>query len=159
MARTVFGDTLNYKTILVHNHGWWLFMGMQDRYTAVTPNGQMYFPKDLYRYDFSRSDNDRALFMHEMAHVWQYQMGYSVKWHGLTVTSRGRSAYQYMLAPNSHLSEFNMEQQGEIISDYYMICVLNSPENARNKHKDPELLRRVIQPLLANPRNKGLLPR
>lgn len=159
MARTVFGDGLNYKSIYIHNHGWWLFMGMQDRNTAVTPNGQMYFPDTIYRHDFSAMDaRDRALFMHEMAHVWQHQMGYSIKWHGLTVTSQGHSAYAYQLTTESRLSEFNMEQQGHIISDYYMICVLNDPGNAFNPRTNAELLHAVIKPLLANPRDRNLLP-
>lgn len=159
MARTVFGDGLNYKTILIHSHGWWLFMGMQDRNTAVTPNGKMYFPKDIYKPDFSESDTSRALFMHEMTHVWQHQMGYGVKTHGLTVTSRGRSAYMYQLTSDSHLSDFNMEQQGNIISDYYMICVYKHPFAAYNQSMSSDLLQRVMAPLLENPRDKTLLPR
>lgn len=158
MARTVFGDGLNYKSIHVHSHGWWLFMGMQDRTTAVTPNGEMYFPKDIYKPDFTDSDASRALFMHEMTHVWQHQMGYSVKFHGLTVTSRGDAAYQYQLSPKSRLGDFNMEQQGNIIADYYMICVRKNPADAYNPGMDADLLRKVVEPLVVNPRDKGLLP-
>lgn len=52
-----------------------------------------------------------------------------------------------------------MEQQGNIMSDYYMICVRNKPDEAFNPDKDPDLLRIVMEPFLANPRDKNYLPR
>ena len=161
-AQTVFGRGLNYQKVWVHYGGWWVFMGKQDPNTAVTPNGEMYFPEAIYQYDFASpelSPRWAALFMHEMVHVWQYQMGYGVKRHGLTVTSQGSSAYAYRLAPDSRLSDFNMEQQGDLMSDYYMICVRNDNANALNPGKDPKLLRKVMEPFLANPRDKVHLPR
>ncbi|CAD5106699.1 hypothetical protein [Zestomonas carbonaria] len=69
MARTVFGGGVDYARVKVRHGGWWLFMGLQDENTAVTPNGNMYYPTALYREDFTESDEARALFMHEMAHV------------------------------------------------------------------------------------------
>ncbi|QRN53013.1 hypothetical protein [Dyella caseinilytica] len=162
MARTVFGRGVDYDKVWVHHGGWWLFMGRQDPNTAVTPNGEMYYPNAIYQYDFSSPQIDprnRALFMHEMVHVWQYQMGYAVKRHGLTVTSRGESAYAYRLTPDSHLCDFNMEQQGNIMSDYYMICVLQNPAKAFNPGNNPELLRKVMEPFIANPRDKNHLSR
>ncbi|GLQ49338.1 hypothetical protein ACFFJT_20470 [Dyella flava] len=162
MARTVFGKGVDYEKVWVHHGGWWLFMGKQDPNTAVTPNGEMYYPHAIYQYDFASPEIDprnRALFMHEMVHVWQYQMDYAVKRHGLTVTSRGESAYAYLLTPDSHLCDFNMEQQGNIMSDYYMICVLQNPAKAFNPGKDPDLLRKVMEPFIASPRDKRHLSR
>jgi type VI secretion system secreted protein VgrG len=52
-----------------------------------------------------------------------------------------------------------MEQQGNIMSDYYMICVRKTPDYAFNPDKDPELLRKVMAPFLAHPKDKGNLPR
>lgn len=163
MAQVVFKDAIDYSKVKVHHGGWWLFLGFQN--TAVTPNGEMYFPKStgFYKDDFSGTTNDRdkALFMHEMVHVWQYQLGYWVKWHALWVTSRGASAYQYQLAPGKVLSSYNMEQQGEIVSDYYMICVLQKPKfvwNPSNETKDPVLLTSTMQDFLNNPKNTSNLP-
>jgi hypothetical protein len=162
MARTVFGKGVDYEKVWVHHGGWWLFMGKQHPNTAVTPNGEMYYPKAIYQQDFASPEIDPtnwALFMHEMVHVWQYQMGYAVKRHGLTVTSRGESAYAYLLTPDRCLRDFNMEQQGNIMSDYYMICVLQHPAKAFNPGKDPELLRKIMEPFIANPRDKSHLSR
>jgi Rhs element Vgr protein len=163
MARTVFKDAINYSKVKVHRGGWWLFVGFQN--TAVTPNGEMYFPEStkFYRDDFSATDRgrDKALFMHEMTHVWQYQLGYSVKKHGLTVSSQGAEAYKYTLSANMTLSDYNMEQQGEIISDYYMICVESDPDsvwNYSNRSNDPGMLMLVLQKIMLNPSDKSNLP-
>ncbi|MNF54700.1 hypothetical protein D3C84_361360 [compost metagenome] len=71
MASVVFKDAVDYSKVKVHHGGWWVFFGFQN--TAVTPNGEMYFPESTqyYRDDFSNSfdDRDKALFMHEMTHV------------------------------------------------------------------------------------------
>ncbi|MDF3931929.1 type VI secretion system tip protein VgrG, partial [Pseudomonas citronellolis] len=118
----------------------------------------------FYKDDFSSTANDRdkALFMHEMTHVWQYQLGYRVKWHALWVTSRGASAYQYQLAASGTLSDYNMEQQGEIISDYFMICVLQKPKfvwDPTNSSKEPALLEIAVQNFLSDPNDTSSLPK
>ncbi|WP_425327794.1 type VI secretion system Vgr family protein [Pseudomonas nitroreducens] len=163
MARIVFQDAIDYSKVKVHRGGWWLFLGFQN--AAVTPNGEMYFPKStgLYRDDFSSTTNDRdkALFIHEMTHVWQFQLGYWIKWHALWVTSRGASVYEYELKSGGKLSEYNMEQQGDIVSDYFMICVLQKPEfvwNPANQSKNPALLKATVQGLLKNPQETYNLP-
>jgi hypothetical protein len=100
--------------------------------------------------------------MHEMTHVWQYQLGYPVKLMGLFVTSRGAPAYRYTLTETSALCDYNMEQQGEIISDYYVICVLGNPSavwSASNSSKSPELLAATLESFLRNPADKKHLPR
>jgi type VI secretion system secreted protein VgrG len=163
MAKTIFKDSINYNKVKVHHGGWWLFFGFQN--TAVTPNGEMYYPQStlLYREDFSSTSRgrDKALFMHEMTHVWQYQLGYPVKQSGLTVTSKGAAAYEYTLNEGKTFSEYNMEQQGELVSDYYMICVELEPESVWNyssRTKDPKLLAEVLGYVMGNPSDKRNLP-
>ncbi|CAD0264845.1 hypothetical protein DENIT_210003 [Pseudomonas veronii] len=96
-----------------------------------------------------------------MTHVWQYQLGYPVKRMGLVVTSRGAPAYRYALTEQSVLSDYNMEQQGEIISDYYLICVVGNPHgvwNERNFTKSPALLASTLESFLKKPADKKHLP-
>ncbi|MDP9692448.1 UNVERIFIED_ORG: uncharacterized protein (DUF2345 family), partial [Pseudomonas mohnii] len=163
MARTVFKGAVDYSKVKVHHGGWWVFFGFQN--TAVTPNGEMYFPESThyYRDDFSNTGDNRhkALFMHEMTHVWQYQLGYPVKKTGLTVSSRGAAAYEYALTRYRALSSYNMEQQGEIISDYFIICVIGDAHavwNSANYAKSPELLTSTLEGFLNNPADKSNLP-
>jgi type VI secretion system secreted protein VgrG len=163
MAQMIFKDAIDYCKVKVHHGGWWLFLGLQN--TAVTPNGEMYYPKKtgLYQDDFSATNDprDRALFMHEMTHVWQYQLGYWVKLNAMRVTIRGAKAYKYELTASGTLSDYNMEQQGEIVSDYYMICIENLPDDVwdfANSKKSPGLLSSTMGKLLANPASKENLP-
>jgi type VI secretion system secreted protein VgrG len=163
MARVVFKDAVDYRKVKVHHGGWWVFFGFQN--TAVTPNGEMYFPEstNYYKDDFSNTGDNRhkALFMHEMTHVWQYQLGYPVKKAGVTVTRRGAAAYEYALTRYRTLSSYNMEQQGEIISDYYIICVIGDAHavwNSANYAKSPELLTSTLEGFLNNPADKSNLP-
>ena len=162
MARLIFGDSIDFNGVRVHHGGWWGFLGMQ--FTAASPNGNMYYPPstDYYRDDFSATEDDRdkALFIHEMVHVWQYGLGYALKWNGLLVSRRGGEAYEYELDGRS-LNKYNLEQQGEIISDYYVICVLRNPLgvwNPRNYDKSPELLASVLSDFLNNPSDVRHLP-
>lgn len=158
MARTVFGHGINYAKVKIHHGGWWLFVGNQDPNTAVTPNGKIYVPTPIYRDDYSTCEGSyRRLFIHEMVHVWQFQMGYNIKLNALRVTSRGPSAYVYDLSWDSRLSDFNMEQQGDIMSDYYMICIERNPRDAYNSTMDRGLLHLVMRPFV-DPRNKAHLP-
>ncbi|MCD9088272.1 PAAR domain-containing protein [Stenotrophomonas sp. SY1] len=118
MARLVFAESIDYTRVKVHNHGYWLFFGLQDSETAVTPNGEMYFPKGVYKDDYSLEDfKTQAWFIHEMAHVWQYQLGYPVK---LVRGPRPNMSYKYTLAPDKKLCDYNMEAQGNIIADYFL---------------------------------------
>ena len=99
--------------------------------------------------------------MHEMTHVWQYQLNYPIKKAGLTVSSRGTEAYEYTLARGRALSSYNMEQQGEIISDYYIICLLGdalSVWNMANSDKSPTLLISTLQNFLNDPADRTNLP-
>lgn len=164
MARKIFGDSIRYKDVRIHHGDWWLFTGTQN--TAVTPNGDIYLPPrtELYKDDFSDLESRRyiSLFIHEMTHVWQHQMGYSVKWHGITVSSKGVEAYRYELSSELKLADYNMEQQGEIISDYFCICILSEPSlvwNAINSTKDPIALASTLEGFLKDPHNSAHLPR
>ena len=85
-ARLVFANTIDYANVYIHNDEFLPF-GLQNDNTVMTPNGEIYFPKGLYRDDFSNLASQyaslRHLFIHEMVHVWQHQLGYSVMIKGL----------------------------------------------------------------------------
>lgn len=164
MAWTVFKDGIDYDKVRVHK-GSYFWFNLQSRHTAVTPNGKMYFLDDLYVDDFSATNGPhiwkRSFFMHEMTHVWQYQRGYAVRWHALTVTIRGQRAYRYTIAPGAAFHDYNMEQQGNLVADYYAVQVLKAPFAVfhRGYVGTPDELDRVLAPLLEDPGNADNLPR
>lgn len=160
MARRVFGAAIDYAAVRIHNASWLPF-GLQQRHTAMAPNGHIYFRDPLYRTDFSVESAGWAMFfMHEMVHVWQWQLGFSVIWHGLLLALGGgywrRRAYRYdPLAAPKPLGAYNMEQQGDLIADYFGArCLGLADYQARLPFLDA-----VLADFLRSGADRGLLPR
>ncbi|HZF98924.1 MAG TPA: hypothetical protein VEY92_11915 [Pseudoxanthomonas sp.] len=132
----------------------------------------MYWPKDVHEDDFLLMDADiQAWFMHEMAHVWQYQLGYPVKTMGAALHVDEKlglveDVYDYALGAGKRLRDYNMEQQGDILADYYLLSVRGSAAQRFLKaKKDRETshilvaLERVLADFLRDPADPSNLPR
>ena len=118
MAKVLFKDSINYKWVRVIN-GDFIPFGKQDKDTAITPFGSIYFPKDHFLEDFSLSDEqDRHWLIHELVHVWQFQHLYPVFHRG--VAHYGLD-YKYKLDEKNHLGDYNMEAQGDLLADYWAL--------------------------------------
>lgn len=172
MARLVFKDSINYSTVRIHNEEYLPF-DLQDDRTAMTPNGSMYFNPKKFILDFSLEDDQGKIwFMHEMVHVWQYQLGYSVTWAGFWIAVTGgyynRRAYRFDRSDykdpkdsskdspdvDKTLPDFNMEQQGDIIAEYFGAKHLGVPELQINL----AFYERVLKKFIRSPKNASLLP-
>lgn len=160
MARLVFANAIDYDRVKVHN-GEYLWFGLQPDATAMTPNGEMYFNEKYFLEDFSTGlGTVRHWFMHEMVHIWQYQLGYPVKARGAI---RIGLPYQYTLSSDKRLCDYNMEAQGNILADYYMLKFEGQPGLlAEMKYgADPgalPLFETVLSDFLKNPRSAANLP-
>lgn len=128
LARSVFGDSIDYARVRVHARRYIFF---QPAASGMTPNGHVYACGDAHRSDYAACDIDRrAFFIHEMAHVWQHQnrvlrvRASAVRLmirHGF----RYARAYRYTLARDRDLLDYNLEQQATIIEDYYRVILCN----------------------------------
>lgn len=169
MARKIFRDSVDYSKVKVHNGA--AIIGAGNN--AMTPNGEMYFPKDFYKPDYSiLKDPDRIWFIHEMTHVWQYQLGYSVIWAGFKILLKGGygydtdqttpRAYTYdaIADTNKAMSDFNMEQQGDLVSGYFDAVFLSGEGRQRHQTHVSHLpfLQKVLVDFLQNPSDTSLLP-
>lgn len=161
MARTVFKDAIDYGKVKIHRGG---LSGLPNRSgTAMTPRGEIHFPDNGYREDFSQETPTLKIwFIHEMTHVWQYQLGYGLVWNAFKIAAKGgysarAPAYFYDLKGRDKgktLSQFNMEQQGELVAHYYAAKQL---EVFRYLQNLPEL-EQALTGFLNNPKEPGLLP-
>lgn len=125
LIQTIFKNSINTELVKIHKGefiGW-----IQDNQTAMTPAGEIYFPDDIYQENYTKAgDNAMHLFIHEMVHVWQYQHGYLVEEEGKNIARQGGYVqgfaykYDWVVKRRNHLSDFNMEQQADIIADDYM---------------------------------------
>jgi hypothetical protein len=116
LAESVFGSAIRYDDVRIHNDKWWWF---QPRQIAMAPRGHIYFhPKgSLYCADMcDRGQSDQGLFIHEMAHVWQYQNGVN-----LILRRHPFCRYDYSLRPGWPLRRYGIEQQAEIVRHYFVL--------------------------------------
>lgn len=116
LAEGVFGGSIDYDAVRISNRKWWWF---QPRSLAMAPRGAIHFhPKgDLYCDDFCGKDlTDQGLFIHEMAHVWQYQSGIN-----LILRRHPFCRYDYSLKPGWPLKRYGIEQQAEIVRHYFLL--------------------------------------
>ena len=158
MAKSIFGTSVDYAKVKVYNREFLPF-GLQDDDTAMTPNGNMYFNPKRFKDDFATSTfGDRLWFMHEMVHVWQHQLGYPVMLRGAI---RLGLPYQYTLAVGKSLRDYNMEAQGNVLSDYWALKTYGKPPfiSQMNHIGDLPLYEEVLKGFIANPAAASNLPK
>ena len=126
LARSIFGDAINYDTVSINARKYWL---LQPRRVTMAPNGSIWFhPKSgIYCDDFcSAHVSDQGLFVHEMVHVWQHQQGIF-----LPLARHPFCRYDYAIRPGWTLKRYGIEQQAEIVRHYFMLrqglCIVGAP--------------------------------
>lgn len=118
LAKSIFKNSVNYAGIKIHKGSYFPF-NLQNVDTAVTPNGDMYFMPKHYQADFSRAvPTYQHWFIHEMTHVWQYQLGLNVKMRGSVSWA---VSYRYSLPNYKLISDYSMEAQASMIADYFWL--------------------------------------
>ena len=159
MARSVFQDAIDYARVRVVR-GSFLPFNLQYQNTAMTPRGSMYFMPAHYCDDFSREPaGGKLLFIHEMVHVWQWQLGYNCIWHGLLLALFGgylrQRAYRYdSSVTGTAFAGYNMEQQAELVSHYFGATQLGLASMTARL----PFLRGVLDDFLRSPGDASLLP-
>jgi hypothetical protein len=155
MASLLFHDAIDFRRVRIHARR---YMPFQPKNCCMTPNGSMYFHRSCFLPDYSRG-NPSAVhwFQHEMAHVWQHQMGYAVRLRGAV---RVGLSYDYDLAAGKTLADFNMEAQGDLLADYFVLRHLGSSVAMRQKRYAGRLAlyEKVLASFLVNPSSVANLP-
>lgn len=174
MSRLIFKDAIDYSKVWIHLGG----LIHTKTGNAMTPAGEIYLPKDDYLKtpDYSKATGEnRHWFIHEMVHVWQYQMGTSTGWLGIKQLCKGGytsevnsvdsdnelEAYDTDLGGrdlNKKFQDFNFEQQGRIIEFWFDACYLQKVNPKRDHHqKSLQLLgyvEKILRDFLLNPQIK-----
>jgi hypothetical protein len=117
LARSMFGDAIDYDRVRLVRRKWWLF---QPKGIVMAPTGNIHFHPDsgLWSEDFSKERLSlQALFIHEMTHVWQAQ-------------TRGRfylplmrhpfCRYDYRLVEGRPFDRYGLEQQAEMVRHCFL---------------------------------------
>ncbi|HEX5057779.1 MAG TPA: hypothetical protein VFV99_00405 [Kofleriaceae bacterium] len=157
MLEPIFKDSLDYKAVRVINNSF----PFQPENVYMTPRGHVYAPGGLWQDDFSIGVLHRAVFVHEMTHVWQYANGMDLIAQSLVEFSKNRGdyekAYAYDLDAARDLTDYGLEQQASIVEDYFMITSeLTEPLRIKNRgltHQQRDTLyAAVLKQLITNPR-------
>ncbi|HWI86503.1 MAG TPA: vgr related protein [Sphingomonas sp.] len=123
MATGMFGAALNLDTIRLHRAKWWPF---QPRNVVMAPAGGIWFHPEgtLWREDFSTAhERLQALFVHELAHVWQHQSGLC-----LPFRRHVFCRYAYALTPGRRLERYGVEQQAMIVEHAFVARGAGKPD-------------------------------
>ena len=118
MARTVFGNAIDYEPIQIRRRKWFLF---QPKRITMAPRGHLHFhPKGkAYCDDFSEAGLiQQGLLIHELTHVWQTQTFGS--WF-LVLHRHPFCRYSYSLKPGQPFSAYGIEQQAEIVKHAFWL--------------------------------------
>lgn len=156
MATLVFGESIDYRRVRIYARR---YMPLQPKNCCMTPNGSMYFHRSCFLPDYTRGDPPVLhWFIHEMAHVWQHQLGYAVRLRGGV---RIGLPYEYDLAPGKTLADYNMEAQGDLLADYFALKYLRSSRAMRQRRyaDSLSLYEEVLAGFLADPADVANLPR
>ena len=117
LARSVFGEAIEYDRVRLVRRKWWPF---QPKGIVMAPTGNIHFHPEspLWSEDFSTEGLSlQGLFIHEMAHVWQAQ-------------TRGRfylllmrhpfCRYSYRLIEGRPFDRYGLEQQAEMVRHRFL---------------------------------------
>lgn len=125
MARSVFGDSIDYTHVKLFNRYYAFMKGITDCHMA--PNGNIYMPLNRGRKkvdDFSLPGKPQTRLMHELTHVWQYQQGMNIYGSALSawlkngLNDYGQS-YKFDVNGKAKFGDLNLEQQAMAVEKYF----------------------------------------
>ncbi len=158
LVQEVFKSSVNTSLVRVINKK---FIPFQPKNTGITPNGKIY-AAGVYRDDFSKQAQIyTSWFIHEMTHVWQKQNRVlNPMWRAIGARFRHPFNYDknywYKLDANKDLLKYKVEQQAQIVQDYFQIFHQHRgpSDNMKNVVGDAErdkLFKAVLGRFLADP--------
>lgn len=105
-AKTIFLDYIDYsKPRIIRGR----YFSFQPDDTAMSPDGNVYFPPKIYGIDFSAAPSYMELLIHELTHVWQVQHGMWLKFRRVVMEG---GVYDYgFVNPKRELNSYTVEQQ------------------------------------------------
>lgn len=150
IARTIYGSKINYRRVRL------------DAYALLGPKQQNIYYVSFYLINSWGKMSD-PLLIHELVHIWQYEQMGAIYMPRALVAQASTPGYDYggvfglqnALHSKGDLRSFNLEQQGDIVADYYRILNRQCPEWGNGTSKDLAIYAAVIHPALGLPEFNG----
>ncbi len=140
VAKTVFGDGLNYELIRWDKKA---YFGAKKRKIVYVS----------FHTINSWGDLQADIFIHELVHIWQYEKMGAVYMPRALAAQRTKEGYNYGGIPQLEkyaykgLSAFNLEQQADIIADYFRLKNDMKPEWGNGTKEDLPLYETYVNEL------------
>ncbi|MFG0588138.1 hypothetical protein ACF8D3_08895 [Acinetobacter sp. YQ_14] len=129
MARSVFGHLINYKEVKIFNIP---YLPWQPENIFIAPNGNLFVHPKYFRSDYSScSTNLQGVFIHEMAHILQFQQQTNVILKGVILqlgyylSFKKYNPYHYHFIQGKAFTDYNIEQQGDVARDIFLNKIPN----------------------------------
>ncbi|QNM82750.1 vgr related protein [Sphingomonas sabuli] len=117
LARSVFGDAIDYRAVKLVRRKWW---PLQPKNVAMAPCGNIHFHPhgDSWSDDFAGERLSlQGFFIHEMTHVWQAQRSGR---YFLPLMRHPFCRYRYTYVPGRPFARYGLEQQAEIVRHVFL---------------------------------------
>lgn len=117
LARSMFGDAIDYGRVRLVRRKWWPF---QPKGIVMAPTGNIHFhpASPLWSNDFSKERLSlQGLFIHEMTHVWQAQT--RGKFY-LPLMRHPFCRYGYEMVEGRPFGRYGLEQQAEMVRHCFL---------------------------------------
>ncbi|MCB0670136.1 MAG: hypothetical protein KDC80_30120 [Saprospiraceae bacterium] len=142
LVRRFFGDSLNLKRIRI------------DEFAFGGPKSHDFAYVSFYTIN-SWGELNEDIFVHELVHVWQYHQLGSVYIPRALRAQFSHEGYDYgglanlvlAIRTGKKLSDFNLEQQGDIIADYHRILKGKNPRWGGTTREDLWVYEHLIRDL------------
>lgn len=141
VARSIYGNQINYRRVRL------------DAYAYLGPRQQNICYVSFYLINSWGKMSD-ALLIHELVHIWQYEQLGAIYMPQALVAQKSGAGYDYgglhglrnALRMTGDLRNFNLEQQGDIVADYFRIRNGQAPEWGNGQPKHLAIYAAIIQP-------------
>ncbi|MBO7554985.1 MAG: type IV secretion protein Rhs [Neisseriaceae bacterium] len=152
LVQSIFADSIDCTNIKIYAVPFdWLKLN-----TAMSFGGHIYFPRRYFCKDFTQQNMAmKRWFVHEITHIWQSQNGFPVLFAGVLIFLSGgyffQAAYRYQHKIKTHktFAELNMEQQAEVIADFF-----TTPDTAQKNRLSP-----LLRDFIIHRRHSNYLPK
>ena len=129
LCQRVFGDLIDYEKVKVLNQP---YLPWQPVHMFMAPEGYIHSRDENYSLDYSQESlGYQAVFIHEMAHIYQHQQGINVLLKGAILQIAHYLSfcrydpYDYQFDANKDFWQYNIEQQGDIAKDIFLHKIPN----------------------------------
>ncbi|WP_333660738.1 hypothetical protein [Acinetobacter sp.] len=129
LAQQVFGNLINYDQVRIFNTP---YLPWQPANIFIAPNGNLFARQPSFSPDYSRcSVALQGIFIHELAHILQYQQQTNVILKGAILqlgyylSFKRYNPYRYQFIQGKAFEDYNIEQQGDIARDIFFRKIPN----------------------------------